>query len=451
MATIQAVVPTPAPAPKRPPQKKRHTKPCRYYQVGTCPHTAQEDCDFAHVYSDQMPPTATVAEPKQCRYWAQGNCTNGIWCQYKHGDADDAALLEEYRKLTFAGHGMAEFAQPTSPNASAIPSSGFHATYMSPSPGLWSPYAYSESYGYPRHPLSMMTTPSASPTHSESASTSSDESSAGEHGLQQQYPAPVSSPSSYFAPGGGCPGPYVVPVSPGYGPMPSPYSVSMDAYPMSPMSPVFRMHAAPLYDIFGSTHPQMPMQIHRPKMSSYRTKACRYYKSGSVCPNGDECTFIHADPDPMSSNDDDVPSTPESPSPPPSTRDSLPARPISQREEDTRRGYFPISWRVIGGGVLCGGGGKESSDVDSLSEDSSSIDDVLYSIPPGLGGPTRTESVNIPVVFPSIAPVEEDMMSNESTTPTGAARQRASSIPSTPINGHVDVLRLFSAESPGGL
>lgn len=62
-----------------------------YFQTGSCPHAAQ-DCDFAHVYSNQ-----TAAPPtKQCRYYLQGICTNGIWCEYRHGEGstEDAALHE---------------------------------------------------------------------------------------------------------------------------------------------------------------------------------------------------------------------------------------------------------------------------------------------------------------------------------------------------------------------
>jgi hypothetical protein len=32
----------------------------------------------------------------------------------------------------------------------------------------------------------------------------------------------------------------------------------------------------------------------------------------------------------------------------------LPPKPISQQEENRKRNYFPVSWRVIGGGVLIG-------------------------------------------------------------------------------------------------
>src|SRR5215471_1792004 len=33
----------------------------------------------------------------------------------------------------------------------------------------------------------------------------------------------------------------------------------------------------------------------------------------------------------------------------------LPSKPLSVQEENRKKGYFPISWRVIGGGVPLGG------------------------------------------------------------------------------------------------
>jgi hypothetical protein len=33
----------------------------------------------------------------------------------------------------------------------------------------------------------------------------------------------------------------------------------------------------------------------------------------------------------------------------------LPPKPTSIYEENRKNGYFPISWRVIGGGVMMGG------------------------------------------------------------------------------------------------
>ncbi len=37
----------------------------------------------------------------------------------------------------------------------------------------------------------------------------------------------------------------------------------------------------------------------------------------------------------------------------------LPSKPLSVKEESMKRGYFPVSWRVIGGGVRIGGSSGE--------------------------------------------------------------------------------------------
>jgi hypothetical protein len=177
-----------------------------------------------------------------------------------------------------------------------------------------------------------------------------------------------------------------------------------------------------------------------------------------------------------------------SPSPPESTKlqHELPPKPLSSKEENTRKEYFPISWRVIGGGVRVSGAkgalprihlpkyqvrpfvtaGSSDDGVSDLSDDSSE----------GRAAPQMLE-IEIPssapshtVVFPS---TNSDADADNSLTPTHPpVRQRATSIPSVPITLHVDHLhvcfmffllpvsmtliiffltQLFSAESPGGL
>lgn len=50
-------------------------KPCKFYQLGSCPLTAQQ-CSFAHF----VPAPA----PRACRYYLQGYCKDGILCRYLH-------------------------------------------------------------------------------------------------------------------------------------------------------------------------------------------------------------------------------------------------------------------------------------------------------------------------------------------------------------------------------
>lgn len=103
------------------------------------------------------------------------------------------------------------------------------------------------------------------------------------------------------------------------------------------------------------------------KQLTYRAaKPCRYFKPGSICPSGDACTlyvaFPHAERKISYSLNCSIHADPEkrleSPSPAPSPvklQHELPIEPVSAKEENTRKGYFPISWRVIGGGVTLGG------------------------------------------------------------------------------------------------
>ena len=62
------------------------------------------------------------------------------------------------------------------------------------------------------------------------------------------------------------------------------------------------------------------------------------------------CRSIHEDPKELAPNNvaDAAPGL--RPLPP-----GLPAKPVSLAEVNKKKNYFPISWRVIGGGVLIGG------------------------------------------------------------------------------------------------
>jgi hypothetical protein len=44
--------------------------------------------------------------------------------------------------------------------------------------------------------------------------------------------------------------------------------------------------------------------------------------------------------------------------PTPKLQHGLPQKPISIQEENKKKGFYPISWRVIGGGVMIGGKSK---------------------------------------------------------------------------------------------
>ncbi|KAJ6508399.1 hypothetical protein C8R45DRAFT_1089578 [Mycena sanguinolenta] len=428
-------------SPKKPPHKKRHTKPCRYFQVGRCPHEQQEDCDFAHVFSD---PRASLPPPKQCRYYLQGKCTNGIWCQYLHGQtsvgSDDHSLLKDYQ----SGRVNFNTLQMSAPPTAYVPSHFNVPVHAAPTP-----WHNPVEFDPPSHLLSanLMISPGASPDSIDFAtSSSSPTSSVSDDDVPEQH-------YSYFSPES-----RLAIRVPSLG---STYEDSMQPYsPLSLSVVPVGYGMAPLHDIrlfspqtpssAGAYSAGFPSKLEpsrslidreRTRLATYRTKPCRYIVAGTVCPNGDACTFIHATVD----KTDQTLLPPD----PRKLQHELPSKPLSTREENSRRGYFPISWRVIGGGVTLGGVKAETYDDDSdLSDGSFELEVRSRPMSRELEvGITSSEHPHT-IEFPSI---NSNADSDDSTTPTEHVRQRASSIPSTPITLHVDHVHLFSAESPGGL
>ncbi|KAF9220903.1 hypothetical protein BS17DRAFT_786155 [Gyrodon lividus] len=86
----------------------------------------------------------------------------------------------------------------------------------------------------------------------------------------------------------------------------------------------------------------------RKKPLAYKKKLCRFYAANGKCTSGDKCTFIH-DPKPSRASEE---------SPPESDRQTvakLPAKPVNKYDDCKARDFYPVTWRVIGGGVMMGG------------------------------------------------------------------------------------------------
>jgi hypothetical protein len=86
------------------------------------------------------------------------------------------------------------------------------------------------------------------------------------------------------------------------------------------------------------------------KLKAIKTKQCKFYKKDGRCPQGNLCTFIHdlsavqgSQSEQESASDDSV----DSP--------QAPSEPRSKADEEGERNMYPITWRVIGGGVMMGG------------------------------------------------------------------------------------------------
>jgi len=140
------------------------------------------------------------------------------------------------------------------------------------------------------------------------------------------------------------------------------------------------------------------------KNLKYKTKPCRFFSTERGCPKGSLCTFIH-------DSDESRHQTPS------------PVKESNLKEENCRKNYFPVPWRIIGGGVRVG--------ISETEEDSD-----LYSIA------NTSRPVNPASKF------END------TTPTKiVSRKRSNSNPPAPSphSPQFKVEHLFSAESPGVL
>ncbi|KAI6016244.1 hypothetical protein EDC04DRAFT_2749651, partial [Pisolithus marmoratus] len=75
-----------------------------------------------------------------------------------------------------------------------------------------------------------------------------------------------------------------------------------------------------------------------------QTKPCRYFVATGKCPSGNKCTFIH-DSVPRKSTENSS-----------NTSTNMNARELESKKHDCQsKDFYPITWRVIGGGVMMGG------------------------------------------------------------------------------------------------
>jgi len=199
--------------------------------------------------------------------------------------------------------------------------------------------------------------------------------------------------------------------------------------PMSPVSPVndhrpahSQMHVSPVVN--SPISPVHPPRLRsrsnsRYKTSNYKTKVCKYFSIHGNCPNGNECTFIHEEP---------LPTTTQILRAPP----GLPPKPTSQQEENRKRNYFPVSWRVIGGGVLIGDLSHASTSKNGGSPAWSDDAEEDYA-----------ENCSNQQSYSSSGPNSASVAGHQPLR-----RPRSTSIPSTTRSVQKS---LFSAESPGSL
>ncbi|KAK0464243.1 uncharacterized protein EV420DRAFT_1637807 [Desarmillaria tabescens] len=397
------MLPTTEKVKKPPPLKKRHTKPCKFFQIAQCPKSAEE-CNFAHVIG----PTPVNRSSKACRYFLSGSCSNGLWCRFVHPvDPDLPSMSDKLADIKRNDNSLKTSQAAGEPPlhypcyvASPPPFSGVYGG----APPLWSP-------SLPHHPdqcypFPLPTSPISSPSD-ETASVEKDRDG-------RDYTSPI-----------------IVPV---HG-------------QTTIVSPSFAPNA------FNSRHPTSTRQTSQTCSTAalkYKTKLCRYYKADRKCPNGDSCRFIH----------EQIGEKGPTPERPP-LNNNLPPKPTSLKEENMKRGYFPVSWRVIGGGVLMGTSPNHSrsnnhgsttvtlayenaSDVDSDKTSDVDVDETREDSDPEPLRPVPL-SLDFKVRFPEWDTDLSDKEKERESPAKVAPRVRAISIPATPTMAHIQTH--FSAES----
>ncbi|GLB38614.1 putative zinc finger C-x8-C-x5-C-x3-H type (and similar) [Lyophyllum shimeji] len=386
------------PTHRKPPPKKRHTKPCRFFQTSRCPLSAQE-CDFLHVLSNEVP----LQNPNPCRHVMEPS-------------EDDAgtAVNQNYPQLQgTTTHKLAPTAelQPPLHDMYPTPSGGWqvphpsHTASPTYSPAVPSPRLYYCDFYSPAHSVESSANLSASTSSSLSDDVLlvTDDPKYTEHYHQYQSQIRIADERS------------LVHVPPFYHHSPNPHAPRLmldTSYPMLQNAYGAYAYQPPISPSSLIKPRVQPRSVSRHKTINYKTKPCRFYKASGTCPNNSECTFIHDEPARQAASPGESPVVETLQLAP-----GLPPKPVSPAEENRKRNFFPISWRVIGGGVLMGE--RKPAPVSQEQEEK--------------------------------APSENTEKEENPSPPKPITRTRSSSNPPTPAITHVKVDALFSAESPGNL
>ncbi|PFH53417.1 hypothetical protein AMATHDRAFT_1470 [Amanita thiersii Skay4041] len=218
------------------------------------------------------------------------------------------------------------------------------------------------------------------------------------------------------------------------GPMSSPYPLPSPVFLLDPKFLPIQMPA----------QKRRTQGMSKKKLKKYKTKPCRFFSANRSCPNGNSCTFIHDEhmatlrksiaktgrTEDHSSDSSSSGNVSPQLSPIQSSAVSL------SKEQTGSKNVCPVSWRVIGGGVMVGGAstsadqaGREAADVSSTYSESflDSPTFFLGAMHMQLPGSTESEVKKV------------------------AKRARASSIPSKPSLRQMTAEGLFPAESPAVL
>ncbi|KAA1469685.1 hypothetical protein DENSPDRAFT_637460 [Dentipellis sp. KUC8613] len=316
---------------------KRHSKPCKFFQRGACALTAEE-CKFAHVKQFSRH-TGIPRMQQPCKYFLAGRCTLGEYCRYTHP-----------KELIVQGNATAPGVKRPSfdmPNAFE----GHQPEYYYATPTASPQSLHSQLYAPAPLPSPALTELSHLILRDDSAHYSPSDTDADVPSLSRSARSSPSAQSSDIPDDS-------EPASPDDDAHAFPYTPrAWAASPPPPPAALLPVGACFAAGPFGQAYPAVyglqplspPAAVREPLRSPrahggarrgklFKKKECKYYRAHGCCPRGEDCTYVHLTPRVSVK------------SPP-----SLPRRPVKDIEEQHAKGYYPIMWRVIGGGVMMGG------------------------------------------------------------------------------------------------
>lgn len=366
-----------------PASQKRHTKPCRFFQKDTCPLSADR-CDFAHVKIQILP----------VRY-STGLARPVLVGQRDHGESFQPAA---YMLPIENGTQQPAAASRTNPATEILHGPGFspRGSNLHPVPNqLVSSLASSSVDGLVRLVFQGGDSPTSDVPSLSDGESGPPSAACEAPELAERWPG---SPSTFIPvycnppPGGFSPG--------------VPFSL-------------------PAYGQWTASKQETRLRSRRPgissrKLKALKTKQCKFFKKDGKCPQGSLCTFIH-DPSAIRA----LLSPEESPIDGSSSSEQSASSPIAKTDDDHGRKMYPVTWRVIGGGVMMSGqrdicerfregGCPEGDDCQYAHVDEDRIDD-------------DTESpLSSPIVTPRASDFPRGQIADRST------KQLAMATPSIP-------------------
>ncbi|KAJ4482352.1 hypothetical protein J3R30DRAFT_2161224 [Lentinula aciculospora] len=354
--------------PKKKDERKRHTKPCKYFQTGTCPLSAAL-CDFAHIFSSSMPPDVHHSA-QFCRFYDAGYCRNGNNCRFRHDP-------QHYLPVALDPNWI-NTPRVTLHEANYMPSQYISAYATPPTmlnpicypPPFWAYESYPQyspppppSHYYPTDFYTPVLQPDYNSRHNstDSSSITSSLTTASDypHATQVIIERDLQGPG------------VEVRNRPEYIVTPLDHDVASTLF--SGSSGIAK---AKIEDIQAIDFDNNKMQSDSSKPHSkaehkpYKIVRCKFHRPPKkLCPKGGSCTFIHTNPlslnNPKEVSREGVSSSGSEKTISPSTKKesepklcspghTLPPKPLTHIEAERQKGHFAVTWRVISGGVQMG-------------------------------------------------------------------------------------------------